>query len=596
MGGAFPLLARLAFRDESIGDAFGRLGAVNTLGGVAGSLIAPFILLPALGSAAAGLVLAAGNATIGLICLAGRGSGRRLATAGTLLLITAAPLGHRAAPAPDPWVVFVEEGRETTAVVTSSWGNRTLFVDGDPEAASTGHARRTEELLAVLPALLHPSPDRSLEVGLGSGITLGTTARFPLSQIDCVEISPSVVRAASFFVPDNRNVLQSSRVRIENEDARRLLARRVGTYDIISANTLHPWSAGATGLYSHEYFSRMSDALRPNGIAVQWVPTQQIGSTSLSLILRTFFDVFPEGGLWWGAGNVIAVGSMQPLSSFDPRRAEERIQQAGLDWARLGWRNAHEVPSHRIASAAAVRSALGSGNLLFDDRPVLGFYAMRDPSADRAAKLYATLVEIARQEPGKGQMLLWLESLQKRSAGNESTADTLERLASGLGLLIADHALVDRLVAAAHRDLRAARPAEAEEHFEAALAIDPDDRHALFGRAGLAIEAGEIGAAEEALERALSRWPEDVRAWNELAGIYARSGAIDRARATTIKALTANPFDIRSLANAGLIEVRTGNLDGARAMLKRIADLSPLGRSPQEIFLRDALSPSSELR
>ena len=100
-------------------------------------------------------------------------------------------------------VLFVAHGRQATAVVAQVAGRRDLIVDGDPEASTGGEARRTEELLAILPLLLHPAPERFLELGLGSGITLATAARFPLAEIDCVEIADSVIRASAFFAPDN---------------------------------------------------------------------------------------------------------------------------------------------------------------------------------------------------------------------------------------------------------------------------------------------------------------------------------------------------------------------------------------------------------
>ena len=94
----------------------------------------------------------------------------------------------------------------------------------------------------MLPLLLHPQPRGLLEVGLGSGISLGTAARFPLEQIDCVEISAAVIRASAFFSPDNGAVSAGgdARLRILHGDGRAVLARRRGAYDVVLANTLHP--------------------------------------------------------------------------------------------------------------------------------------------------------------------------------------------------------------------------------------------------------------------------------------------------------------------------------------------------------------------
>ena len=494
----------------------------------------------------------------------------------------------------DPWVLFVSEGRQATAVVTSSWGNRTLIVDGDPEAAATGNARKTEELLAVLPLILHPSPERYLEIGLGSGITLGTASRFELDVIDCVEISDAVIQSATFFEPDNGGVARAnSAATIINQDARRLLAQRPARYDVISANTLHPWSVGATGLYSLEYFERMAAALRPSGIAVQWIPTQQIGGESVSLILRTFFEAFPHGSLWWGAGNIIAVGSLTPIEAFQAERADNRIRQAELSWPHLGWASAEDVPRHRIASADDVRHALGDGNRLEDDRPLLEFYAIRSANAERASNLYRVLVEIAEQDVNDGAMLFWLESLVLRATEDLMGANARESLAADLGLDIAAQARVSRIVAKAHQDLQAGRSEDALSTFNSALNEDPKQRYALFGRSGVRIKLGELESAISDLEEIVATWPNDVRAWNELAGIHAARGDLTRAQFAIKRALAANPYDMRGLANFGLIALEMGDRDLATAMLARLRAISPLGSSSQESFLTDSLAKSN---
>lgn len=590
MGGAFPILVRLAVRDLHIGAAFGRLSAVNTFGGIVGALLTPFVMLPALGAIRTGIAFAVMNAGVGLIFLAaGNTTRKRMTIAVACLVIAGVSALRTPTPAEDPWVLFVAEGRQATAVVTSSRGNRTLVVDGDPEASTVGNARRTEELLAILPLLIHPRPERFLEIGLGSGITLGTATRFPLAQIHCVEIADAVIRSASYFEPDNRGVANSLEVELIHADARRLLAATHQGYDVISANTLHPWSIGATGLYSREYFVRIAEALRPGGIAVQWLPTEQIGSESLSLILRTFFDVFPEGGLWWGAGNVIALGSRDRIPNYDPRQADARLARAGLSWRRLGWTVAEDLPTHRIADADAIRTVLGAGDLLLDDRPLLELHAARGRVVRRSSDLYEILVTMAEQNIGNGAMLFWLESLALRASGDEAGADTREGLAADLGLQVARHARLSRRVARAQLDAQEGRLDSAARGFDSVLAIDPDQRYARFARAGLAIQRGDLDGAISDLERVVKDWPDDVRAWTELAGALSQSGDRAGARHAIEQALVANPFGIRALVHAGLIAAKSNDRDRARSMLARIRAVSPLGQSQQEKLLTDVL-------
>lgn len=81
-----------------------------------------------------------------------------------------------------------------------------------------------------------------------------------------------------------------------------------------------------------------------------------------------------------------------------------------------------------------------------------------------------------------------------------------------------------------------------------------------------------------------------MRSWNELAGAFVRRGDPARASQAAERALDANPYDLRTLANAGLIALETGEVARANAMLARIRAVSPLGRSPQEASLADAIA------
>ena len=100
MGGAFPYFVRLGLRrSTTIGAAFGQVSAANIAGGVAGSLLAPFVLLPGLGLAAGVLACAALNGLLGTALLARRG-GRRAWLEVGLAAAVAATAGYAALSVP----------------------------------------------------------------------------------------------------------------------------------------------------------------------------------------------------------------------------------------------------------------------------------------------------------------------------------------------------------------------------------------------------------------------------------------------------------------------------------------------------------------
>jgi spermidine synthase len=599
MGGAFPFLVRLGVREERIGASFGAVSAVNTAGGILGALLAPFALLPALGPMRGALVCAGLNALLGVFFLSRGGIGARrivlrLGLAASCALPPAVLVLAIGSP-PRPRIIYVDHGAQATAVVTQLGGRRDLIVDGDPEASTAGNARRTEELLAVLPILLHPDPRSFLELGLGSGITLGTAARFPLEHIACMEISPSVIRAARYFVPDNGDVTRRPGVRIVRGDVRSLLPRHRDRHDVVAANTLHPWSLGATGLYSLEYFGRIARALRPGGIAAQWLPAEQIGAESLILILRTFFEVFPEGGVWWAARSLIAIGSdaQLELGAASAERVERRLRAAGIAPGGLRIADASELEARWLADASSVRAALGPGAVLVDDRPLLEELAARRRSTLREAELFSVLLRVAREGVRRGSgtsaVLFWLESLEARAIGETARAKARETLAEAAGATWVRRARAERTAQEGLTELSEDRLDVAARYFGEALADDPSQRDARFGLAEIALREEGTREASAELRRLLDAHPGDAEAWNQLGVVLHKQGDLQGAVDAFEAALRANPFFPEALANAGMLEARRGDLESARARLERLRAISPLGALEEERALARVL-------
>jgi spermidine synthase/Flp pilus assembly protein TadD len=601
MGGAFPLFVRLGDpAAQGLARSFARVSAANTAGGIAGALLAPFVLLPGLGLPGAAWACAAANALIGVVLLAVGPPARRTLRLGLAACGIAAAAwvlsGTGAAPLDGALrLLFVEHGSQASVVVTHDGRRRDLIVDGDPEASTGGSARRTEEMLAVLPLLLHPQPRRLLEVGFGSGITLGTVSRFPLDAIECVEISASVLRAAALFAPDNRGVAagRDPRIRITRSDGRAFLARHRASYDVVIANTLHPWSLGATGLYSREYFERMAASLRPGGLAVQWLPVERIGPAALAAILRTMLEVFPHGSLWWGFENILVVGRSQqaPEAAIlhervrDPEVAK-RLEGLGLGVGDALW-------ERRLGSFAAARRALGPGPILSDDLPSLELVAAGRPAAQAAELAVVAEIATAAAAESPAPLRLWLESRLARAAGREAEADRKEDLAAQAGLSLAVESRAQRLVARAERSLADGNAAEVEQRLLEALAVLPRHRDARFALALLRAHQGRSGEALAELGRLLELHPADAEAWNQRGTMLYAAGDRVGARRCFEQALEADPHLVQALGNAGLLAIEAGEPGYARLLLDRLRAISPLGPTPEERALLAALLPAS---
>jgi len=150
-----------------------------------------------------------------------------------------------------------------------------------------------------------PEFGQALIIGFGTGTTLGTLATYPWKRLDVVEISPAIVEASGrFFSRTNRSVLMDPRVHVTIDDARNHLLVHDGQYDLIGMELSSVWFAGASSLYSSEYYRLVRAHLSPNGVFQQWVQLHHVTRPVLAALIGTLRREFEHVALFYGGGRV----------------------------------------------------------------------------------------------------------------------------------------------------------------------------------------------------------------------------------------------------------------------------------------------------
>jgi spermidine synthase len=277
-----------------------------------------------------------------------------------------------------------EEGAQTTASVhLQPFGRRVMYVNGLHQANDSPEMVGIHRQMGYLPLALHPDPRRALVIGLGGGATAGAVSQYPGLEIDVVELSGTVVRAAEHFAHINFDILKNSRVNVLVDDGRSHLLLSGQRYDVITADIIQPKHAGAGNVYSAEYFTLARSALAENGLMLQWIGQRE--TTQYKLIARTFLRVFPHTTVW--AGGTLMIGSRDPLR-LDPGALERRIHDpATADiFTALGVRAAADLAGLYSAGPEEFRRFVGDGPMLRDDRPSVEYFLSLpdDPLIDLA--------------------------------------------------------------------------------------------------------------------------------------------------------------------------------------------------------------------
>ncbi|HET9953224.1 MAG TPA: fused MFS/spermidine synthase, partial [Polyangiaceae bacterium] len=212
------------------------------------------------------------------------------------------------------------QGGVTT--VTLSEGVHTLFTNGKFQG-NTGWEMQAQRLFAHYPCLFVQNFDQALVIGLGTGTTLGTLAAYPFKKLYVAEISPGIVEAAGkYFRAPNRDALRDPRVELSLSDGRNYLLLSERKYDLIGMELSSIWFAGASNLYSREFYELVRSHLEPDGIFQQWVQLHHVYQRDFATVVNTLRRVFPHVTLFYGGGQGILVASLRPQRASESRLAQ----------------------------------------------------------------------------------------------------------------------------------------------------------------------------------------------------------------------------------------------------------------------------------
>jgi spermidine synthase len=406
-GMTFPVAAMLfASEGEDASRRVGSLYAANVLGAIAGSLLAGFVLMPALASQRSLLLLAGASALAGAAVLwaapaprpkrrqgwrvppwSGKAALTVVGTAGFALATQLTPDMYaplQQARFPGKEVVWYREGLESTVtVVRDQQGLITLYTNARGQARDEVPLVTFHRLLGHLPLLLHPQPRRALIVGIGGGATAGAMTQHPGVEIDAVELSDAVIDAVRLFGHVNYRFFEHPNVHIRQADARNHLLISGRRYDVVSGDAIRPNDAGSATLYSAEYYRLVLQSLEDGGLMTQWIPP--FSDYEYRLVIRTFLSVFPYATLWQD-GDVL-IGSNRPIRvdrAALARRFEHPQVRAAL--AAVGIPSADEFLRRFNAAEDELRRMVGDGPIITDDRPYIEFFRTlpRDHPPDMA--------------------------------------------------------------------------------------------------------------------------------------------------------------------------------------------------------------------
>ncbi|MCQ2063703.1 MAG: spermine synthase [Fibrobacter sp.] len=337
-GMTLPLITLIltrAFKSEA---PIGKVYGWNTLGSILGSAGGGLLLLPLLQLKGA-LVLAAGlDFAIGFVLLVVYRKKFRYSVPFYLValfmvlpsvfvnfdphLITSGAFRAYKNLHPDEKII-VRDGKTATISFHESDVHFYVKTNGKADASMSkdrNHPIEGDELTqaatAFMPMAVKTEPYDAAMVGFGSGMGAHYLLADPLlKDFDCVEIEEEMMDLAKGFYPWNSRGYDDPRIHIFIDDAQTFFLTNRRKYDLMISVPSNPWVSGVASLFSHEFYKRMRNYIKPGGLWVQWIQTYEFNDQLFLNILKALDVTFPYVSLYKAPEepDIIIIASDEPV-------------------------------------------------------------------------------------------------------------------------------------------------------------------------------------------------------------------------------------------------------------------------------------------
>jgi spermidine synthase len=393
IGATFPVVTKIYARNVSrVGTALGNVYSINTMGGVFGSVLAGFVLIPAIGVQRGILLVSAINVLVGVVLIfKDPEMGRRartvgLAISGSAFLVVGGYALTGEALAMTSYTERIEAAEvlsydegigATVKVFANEYGERLISINGFPVAGEPLGLQDAQKPLAHLPLLLTKAEKPAVNlVGFGAGGASWGVMQYDVSEVDVVELVPGVIEAARFFPSVNHGVVGMEKYNIILGDGRNYASITDKTYDVISIDATSPKMAGNGALYAFDFYELLKRNLNPGGMVVQWFPLHLLSDAEARMTTKSFLEVFPHASLWLTPlrQHAILVGTHEPLV-IDYQALVRKMESGNFaaEFEDLHVADAVDLLSWFVMGEEALAEYVGETRINTDNHPLLEF-------------------------------------------------------------------------------------------------------------------------------------------------------------------------------------------------------------------------------
>lgn len=225
-----------------------------------------------------------------------------------------------------------------------SW--RVISTNGKPDASISEDASDepspdeiTMKLAAAIPLAMHQQPSKVANIGIGSGLTSHTLlCDERIERLDNIEIEQKMVEGAKLFGKYVERTFKDKRSNIIIEDAKTHFISHKEKYDLIISEPSNIWVSGISTLFSKEFYHRLPDHLKEDGLFVQWLHLYETEMPLVATVLKALGETFNHYSVFFtNSTDIMVVASVdQPLpplngAIFENTAMKQELSRVGIN-------------------------------------------------------------------------------------------------------------------------------------------------------------------------------------------------------------------------------------------------------------------------